>query len=122
MVCECVSETSISRIPTRSAQRSVLPDSVTPGFGGPTISISFHVKRTPQPRAFPTASFPQNRAAYDSAGLRRDSQYACSSGVKHRSRKPGRSSARRIRSISIRSVPIRMLTASRATPAGRRSS
>ena len=40
--------------------------------------------------------------AKDSAGLRRDSQYACSSGVKHRLRNPGRSSARRILSISIR--------------------
>ena len=37
--------------------------SVTPGFGGPTISISFHVKSTPQPSALPTASLPQNRAA-----------------------------------------------------------
>ena len=31
--------------------------------GRPTISISFHVKRTPQPSAFPTASFPANRPA-----------------------------------------------------------
>ena len=63
MVCEWVSDTSISRMPTRSAQRSVRPASVTAGFGGPTISISFHVNSTPQPSAFPTASFPQNRAA-----------------------------------------------------------
>ena len=62
-VCECVSETSSSRIPTRSANASVFPASVTPGFGGPTISISFHVKRTPQPSALPTASLPQKRAA-----------------------------------------------------------
>ena len=54
MVCEWVSDTSISRMPTRSAQRSVRPASVTPGFGGPTISISFHVNSTPQPSAFPT--------------------------------------------------------------------
>src|SRR5262245_56446420 len=59
---------------TRSAKRRVFPVSVTPGFGGPTISISFHVKRTPHPSAFPTASLPQKRAAYDSAGLRLDSQ------------------------------------------------
>ena len=50
-------------MPTRSAKASVLPASVTPGFGGPTISISFHVKRTPHPSALPTASLPQNRAA-----------------------------------------------------------
>ena len=62
-VCECVSETSSSRIPMRSANASVFPASVTPGFGGPTISISFHVKRTPQPSALPTASLPQKRAA-----------------------------------------------------------
>ena len=64
------------------------PESVTPGFGGPTISISFHVNSTPHPSALPTASLPQNRAAYDSAGLRRVSQYACSSAVKQRSRNP----------------------------------
>src|SRR6185503_4096256 len=62
IVCECVSETSISRMPTRSAQRSVFPERVTPGLGGPTISISFQVNRTPHPSAFPTASFPQKRA------------------------------------------------------------
>jgi hypothetical protein len=39
------------------------PVSVTPGFGGPTISMSFHVNRTPQPSALPTASLPQKRAA-----------------------------------------------------------
>jgi len=50
-------------MPTFSAQRSVFPARVTPGFGGPTISISFHVKRTPQPSALPTASLPAKRAA-----------------------------------------------------------
>ena len=32
-------------------------------LGRPTISISRHVKRTPQPSALPTASFPAKRAA-----------------------------------------------------------
>src|SRR4029078_599685 len=53
-VWEWVRETSISRMPTRSANARVLPASVTPGFGGPTISISFHVHRSPQPRALST--------------------------------------------------------------------
>ena len=68
-VCECVSETSISRIPTRSAKRRVLPASVIPGFGGPTISISFQVKSTPQPSALPTASLPQKRRRVGLGGV-----------------------------------------------------
>ena len=48
--------------PARHSPRCV-PVSVTPGFGGPTISMSFHVNRTPQPSALPTASLPQKRAA-----------------------------------------------------------
>ena len=63
IVWEWVSETSISRMPTRSAYPAVRPVSVTPGFGGPTISMSFQVNRTPQPSALPTASLPQKRAA-----------------------------------------------------------
>jgi hypothetical protein len=50
-------------MPTRSAYPAVRPVSVTPGFGGPTISMSFQVNRTPQPSALPTASLPQKRAA-----------------------------------------------------------
>ena len=48
---------------TRSANAAVRPERRTPGFGRPTISISFHVKRTPQPSALPTASLPAKRAA-----------------------------------------------------------
>ncbi len=55
---ECVIDRSIGPAWTRSANAAVRPDSRTPGFGRPTISISFHVKRTPQPSAFPTASLP----------------------------------------------------------------
>jgi len=60
---ECVIDSSISRAPTRSAQAAVRPVSRTAGFGRPWISISFHVKWTPEPRAFPTASLPAKRAA-----------------------------------------------------------
>ena len=63
IVCECVSETSMWRRPTRSAKARVFPVRVTPGFCLPTISISFQVNRTPHPSALPTASLPQNRAA-----------------------------------------------------------
>jgi hypothetical protein len=41
----------------------VRPESVTEGFGRPTISISRHEKSTPQPSALPTASLPAKRAA-----------------------------------------------------------
>ena len=60
---ECVIDRSIAPAFTRSAQASVLPESVTPGFGRPAISISRQVNRTPQPSALPTASLPAKRAA-----------------------------------------------------------
>jgi hypothetical protein len=60
---ECVIESSILPAPTRSAQALVRPESVTPGFGRPAISISRQVNQTPDPRAFPTASLPAKRAA-----------------------------------------------------------
>ena len=60
---ECVIDRSIAPAWTRSAKAAVRPDNRTPGFGRPTISISFHVNRTPQPSAFPTASLPANRPA-----------------------------------------------------------
>jgi hypothetical protein len=41
----------------------VRPERLTLGFGRPTISISFHVKRTPMPSALPTASLPAKRPA-----------------------------------------------------------
>jgi len=47
----------------RSAKAAVFPESRTVGFGLPAISISFHVKRTPQPSALPTASLPAKRPA-----------------------------------------------------------
>ena len=48
---ECVIERSIAPAPTRSAKAAVRPESRTPGFGRPTISISFHVKRARRSRA-----------------------------------------------------------------------
>ena len=55
-------------------------------------------------------------------GSARESQYACSSAVKQRSRKRGyRSSERRMRAISIRSVPTLITGAPRATPADARA-
>jgi len=60
---ECVIESSIRPAPTRSAHWAVLPLRYTPGFGRPRISISFHVKYTPEPSAFPTASFAANLPA-----------------------------------------------------------
>ena len=56
----------------------VLPASVTPGFSGPTISISSG-EQDPAAERLADASLPQNRRRHDSAGLRRDSRYACSS-------------------------------------------
>ena len=56
-------ERSIGPAPTRCAHAAVRPESRTPGFGRPAISISFQVKRTPQPSALPTASLPAKRAA-----------------------------------------------------------
>ena len=56
-------ERSIAPARTFSAQAFVRPESFTPGLGRPTISISRHVKRTPQPSALPTASYPAKRAA-----------------------------------------------------------
>ena len=60
---EWVMDRSIGPAATFSAQAAVFPESVTDGFGRPTISISFQVKRTPQPSALPTASLPANRPA-----------------------------------------------------------
>jgi hypothetical protein len=41
----------------------VRPVRYTPGFGRPRISISFHVKYTPEPSALPTASLAAKRPA-----------------------------------------------------------
>ena len=60
---ECVIERSIAPACIRSAKAFVRPERTTPGFGRPAISISFHVKWTPQPSALPTASLPANRPA-----------------------------------------------------------
>ena len=60
---ECVIERSATVSPRCSAKASVRPESVTVGFGRPTISISRHEKSTPQPSALPTASLPAKRAA-----------------------------------------------------------
>ena len=60
---EWVIERSIAPARTRSANAAVRPESVTAGFGRPTISTSLHVKRTPQPSALPTASLAAKRAA-----------------------------------------------------------
>src|SRR5262249_6894493 len=54
---------SIRAAPSRSAASAVRPESCTPGFGRPAISISFQVKWTPVPSALPTASFAANRPA-----------------------------------------------------------
>ena len=58
-------ERSIAPAPTRSAQAPTRPLRVTPGFGRPAISTSFHAKAraTPYPSAYPTASLPAKRAA-----------------------------------------------------------
>ena len=74
-----------------SAHARARPCNVTLGFGRPTISMSRHAKAraTPKPSALPTASLPAKRPAYDCAGFLRESQYARSASVKHRSRKPG---------------------------------
>ena len=60
---ECVIERSIGPARTRSPQAFVEPESRTDGFGRPAISISRHVKRTPQPRALPIASLAAKRPA-----------------------------------------------------------
>src|SRR5581483_163440 len=60
---EWVMERSIAPASTWSAQAAVRPERRTDGFGRPAISISFQVKRTPQPSALPTASLPAKRAA-----------------------------------------------------------
>src|SRR6185437_4806572 len=59
---ECVIERSISPALTRSPHAFVQPESCTPGFGRPAISISRQVKWTPQPSALPIASLPAKRA------------------------------------------------------------
>src|SRR5919204_1687234 len=58
---ECVIERSIAPALVHSAHSFVRPERRTPGFGRPAISISFHVKRTPIPSAFPIASLPAKR-------------------------------------------------------------
>src|SRR5262249_57229079 len=88
---ECDIDRSIAPAFVFSAHARTRPDSRTVGFGRPTISMSFQAKAraTPNPSAFPTASLPAKRPAYDSAGFGRESQYARSASVKQRSRKRG---------------------------------
>src|SRR5207237_60061 len=86
---EWVIERSIRRAPLRSAHAFVRPARRTAGFGRPTISISFHVKRTPIQSAFPTASLPAKRPAQHTSGFARELHYARSASVKQRSLKAG---------------------------------
>ena len=62
---EWVIERSIAVTPFASAIAARRPESVTDGFGRPTISISFHAnaRATPKPSALPTASLPANLPA-----------------------------------------------------------
>jgi len=121
MPFECVIERSMVPASTRPAQTAVRPLSETPGLGLPAISISRQVKGTPKPSALPTASFPAKRAAKCWAGFAREKQYARSASVKTRSTKLAwRSSARATRSISMRSIPTRILAILCRRPAGRR--
>src|SRR4029077_1363708 len=53
---EWLIERSATVSPRRSADASVRPESLTAGWGRPTISISRQEKSTPQPSALPTAS------------------------------------------------------------------
>ena len=95
-----------SRGADRSAHACVRPGSLTPGFGRPTISISFHAKRaTPKPSALPTASLPAKRPAYAAPGSRASRSTRLRLGEAALPEAGYRASARSIRAISIRSMP-----------------
>ena len=103
---ECVIERSIAPAPTRSRPVLVQAESRTPGFGRPAISISRHVNCRPRSRA-PCRSPPCRRSARRSAapGWPRVAVGALGLGEDPLAEARLRSSAARIRSISIRSTP-----------------
>ncbi len=108
----CVSESCVDTTPIARARAIARPLHTMPGLPPRSFRTSISVHRTPRlipvPKAFAPASFAANRAAKLSAApctfLR---QYAISNGVNTRSRNrsPNRSTLRRIRAISIKSVP-----------------